>query len=571
MPASSPPSRSATLRARGVARAYGAAPALVDVDLTVGPEDRVGVVGANGVGKTTLLRVLAGEDSPDSGSVAVSPPGATVGYLTQEHGTRDDETLSAQLARRTGIMRAEEDLGAAAAALASGAPGADDRYARALERYLALGVADFDARRAEVIAELGLDERLLAVPVAGLSGGQRAKAALASLLLSRFDLLLLDEPTNDLDFDGLARLEDFLDARRGGLVVVSHDRAFLERVVTSVLELDEASHRATQFAGGYRTYLELRATARRHAEEDYDRYVRARDRLKARERLQREWAVQGVRRERRSPRDHDVAQRRFRADRTEKQAAKVRITERALERLETAEKPYEGWRLELDLKAAPRSGDVVARLDGAVVARGDWRLGPLDLEVRFAERIAIVGPNGSGKTTLLDAVLGRVELEAGRRTLGRSVVVGEIGQRRDRFSTAPVPLVEEFLALSGLDVAAGRSALAKFGLEAADAERHGSTLSPGERTRAELALLTVAGTNCLVLDEPTNHLDLAAIEELESALAGWPGTLLLVTHDRRMLETVALTRRLSLRGGRLVEADVSHRVTGGVPRAPAPR
>ncbi|MGO9910454.1 MAG: ABC-F family ATP-binding cassette domain-containing protein [Acidimicrobiales bacterium] len=541
----------ATLVASHVTKHRGLAPILVEVDVTVGPEHRIGIIGPNGIGKTTLLRILAGLEEPDSGRISLAPPTATVGYLAQEQETFDGETLRAALGRRTGVSAAEQRLGEATEALASAKPGADDEYSVALEQYLALGAPDFAARIGETLDSLGLPEQLLEVPTLGLSGGQRAKASLAALLLSRFDLLLLDEPTNDLDFDGLDRLESFLRGRSGGLVVVSHDRAFLEGIVTSVVEIDEATHSAATYSGGFEAYLEARETARRHAVEAYEAFVAERDRLKAREREQRQWSVQGIARERRNPRDNDKAQRDFRVNRTEKQASKVRITEKALERLETVERPHEPWQLNLDLVSARRSGDVVARLEGAVVERGGWRLGPVDLEVAWAERLAVLGPNGSGKSTLIAALLGRVELASGTRWVGPSVVVGELGQERARFS-GDGTLVEEFLAATGATVPEGRSLLAKFGLGAGHVERLARSLSPGERTRAELALLMARGTNCLVLDEPTNHLDLPAIEQLEEALSAWEGTLILVTHDRRLLESVSVGRYVRLEDGKLL-------------------
>jgi ATPase subunit of ABC transporter with duplicated ATPase domains len=554
MPSNSPSDLIATLAGRGLSLSRGGAPVLAGVDVTVGPKDRVGVIGPNGVGKTTLLRVLAREVRPDSGTVRAMPPAATIGYLPQELAAGEGECLRDLLARRTGVAAAERELAETAEALAAGDPHAGERYAVALERYLSLGVPDFDARQGEMLDDLGLEARLLDVPTAGLSGGQRARAALASLLLSRFDVLLLDEPTNDLDFDGLERLEGFLQSRVGGFMVVSHDRAFLEKVVSQVVEIDDATHRSTTYAGGYAGYLEARATARRHAEEAYVNYVRQRDQLRAREREQRQWAVQGIAHERKHPRDNDKAQRDFRINRTEKQAAKVRITEKALDRLEEVEKPFEPWRLHLDLKAASRSGDVVARLEGAVARRGGWRLGPLDLEIAWGERVAVLGPNGSGKSSLLAVLLGQLELHQGRRLLGSSVVVGQLGQERDRFcaTTGGGTLIDLFLAATGLSVPESRSLLAKFGLGADHAERHAESLSPGERTRAELALFMAQGTNCIVLDEPTNHLDVPAIEQLEQALSQWPGTLLLVSHDRRFLDAVHLSRRIALDAGRIV-------------------
>jgi ATPase subunit of ABC transporter with duplicated ATPase domains len=551
MPHPSPLS-TATVVAHRISKERGSVHILTDIDLTVGPEHRLGVVGPNGVGKSTLLQILAGIESPDAGRVVLTPPGSTIAYLAQEHETEGDETLRELLARRTGVAAATTEMEASARGLADGTAGAEDRYSEALERYMALGGPDFEARAATVLADLGLPARLLELTTASLSGGQRSRSSLAALLLSRHDLLLLDEPTNDLDFDGLDRLEVFLSGRQGGLVVVSHDRAFLERIVTSVVDLDEASHRATTYGGGFAGYLQAKATARRHAEEAYGEFVTERDRLRTRERVQRQWAVSGVAKERRNPKDGDKAQRDFRINRSEKQASKVRITEKALERLGQMEKPWEPWELHLDLAQAHRSGDVVARLSGAVVRRGDWQLGPIDLEVRWADRLAIVGPNGSGKTTLLAALLGDVPLHSGSRWAGPSVVVGELGQERRRFSEMGSSLLEAFLAALGpaTPVSDARSLLAKFGLGASHVLRPATTLSPGERTRAELALLVARGTNCLVLDEPTNHLELPAIEQLEEALETWEGTLLLVTHDRRLLESVRIADRIELEGGR---------------------
>jgi len=529
----------------------GGARILTDVDLTVGPEQKVGVVGPNGVGKSTLLQVVAGLEKPDSGTVSLTPPGSTIAYLAQESETSSTETLSELLTRRTGVSSATRELEAAASSLGAREHGSEDRYALALERYMALGGPDFESRVAEVVDDLGLPARLLGLPTASFSGGQRARTSLAALFLARHELLLLDEPTNDLDFDGLDRLEQFLRGHRGGLVVVSHDRAFLERIVTSVLDIDEASHRATTYGGGFADYLRTKATARRHREEAYDNYVAERDRLRTRERLQRQWAVSGVAKEKRSPKDGDKAQRDFRINRSEKQASKVRITEKALSRLAPVEKPWEPWDLHLELALAQRSGDVVVRLSGAIVRRGRWQMGPLDLEVRWADRLAIVGPNGSGKSTLLAALLGRTPLDAGERWVGPSVTFGELGQERRRLSHERESLLDAFLRALGPVVggAEARSLLAKFGLGASHVLRAGASLSPGERTRAELALLVARGTNCLVLDEPTNHLDLPAIEQLEAALEAWEGTLILVTHDRRLLESVRIGEWIELDDG----------------------
>jgi ATPase subunit of ABC transporter with duplicated ATPase domains len=348
-----------------------------------------------------------------------------------------------------------------------------------------------------------------------------------------------------LDFAGLDRLEEFVSGLSGGMAVISHDRAFLDGTITEVIELDEHHHRAAHFGGGWHGYLTARQVEREHAEQGHRAYVTERDRLQERSQNQRQWAVTGVAKAKRDQPDNDKVARGTRINRTEKQASKLRITEKRIERLAEVDKPWEGWQLNLQFRAAQRSGDIVARLTGAVVERGPFRLGPLDIEIGWADRVAILGPNGSGKTTLLAALLGRIPLTAGHRTLGPGVVVGELDQSRLTFA-GEHSLLKAFSTESGLRPQESRSLLAKFGLGASHIARPASSLSPGERTRAVLALLMAGGVNCLVLDEPTNHLDLPAIEQLEDALEGYDGTLLLVTHDRRLLETVRLTKTIDL-------------------------
>jgi ATPase subunit of ABC transporter with duplicated ATPase domains len=544
---------SATLVAKDLTVGHGDRVLFSGLNLVVAPRDVVGLVGVNGAGKSTLLRTLAGLVKPDGGEVRLNPPTATAGHLPQEPERREGESMRGFLARRTGIAAAQADLDAATEALTAGEDGADDRYAAALDRWLALGGADLDDRATEVAADLGLAVDL-DQPMTSLSGGQAARAGLASLLLSRYDIFLLDEPTNDLDLDGLARLERFVSGLRAATVLVSHDREFLARTVDRVVELDLAQKQVNTYGGGYEAYLEERAVARRHAREEYEEYVGTKATLEARGRMQRAWMEKGVKNARRRQPDNDKVGRKFRTEATEKQASKARQTDRMIERLEAVEEPRKEWELRMEIGAAPRAGAVVATLRGAVVRRNGFTLGPVDLQIDWADKVAIIGANGSGKSTLLAATLGRVEVAEGNVTLGPGVVVGEVDQAR-RLFLGDVPLAEAFARevpeLADADV---RTLLAKFGLKATHVLRSAATLSPGERTRAALALLQARGVNLLVLDEPTNHLDLPAIEQLEAALDKYPGTLLLVTHDRRMLDAVHVTRRLVVDGGKVTES-----------------
>ncbi|SHS89952.1 heme ABC exporter, ATP-binding protein CcmA [Mycobacteroides abscessus subsp. abscessus] len=549
----------ATLVAKNLAGGFAHRTLFEGLDVTVAPGDVVGVVGANGAGKSTLLRILAGDLQPLSGTVGVAPGDAFIGWLPQEHERIPGETVAAYIARRTGCIAATEAMESAAAALADQLQGrADlaDEYSVAFDRWLACGAADLEDRVPAVLNDVGLGPdtvRPASTLMTSLSGGQAARVGLAALVLSRFDVVLLDEPTNDLDLDGLARLEDFVRDLRGGVVLVSHDREFLARSVTHVLELDLAQNRTTVFGGGYESYLEERAVARRHRREQYEEFAEKKADLVARARIQREWSSQGVRNAIRKAPDNDKIRRRAASESSEKQAQKVRQMESRIARLEEVVEPRKEWVLEFTIGAAPRSSAVVATLENAVVRQGEFVLGPVSLQVDAGERIGITGPNGAGKSTLLRLLLGRQQPDEGRASLGANVAIGEIDQARADF-TGTDRLVDRFeQRVPAWSTADARTLLAKFGLRADHVERTVDELSPGERTRAGLALLQACGTNVLVLDEPTNHLDLAAIEQLEQALETYDGALLLVTHDRRMLQNVRLDRTWAVDNGCVTE------------------
>lgn len=342
----------ATLVAKDLAAGHGDRSLFSGLDLVVAPGDVIGLVGVNGAGKSTLLRLLAGLDRPERGELKLSPPTAAVGHLPQEPERRAEETVRDFLARRTGVAAAQIAMDDSTQALVDGAPGADDAYSTSLERWLDLGGADLDERAEEVAASLGLTVGL-DQPMTGLSGGQAARAGLASLLLSRYDVFLLDEPTNDLDLDGLDRLETFVKGLRAGTVVVSHDREFLTRTVTKVLELDLAQQRITLYGGGYAAYLEERETARRHAREDFEEYADKKAALEGRAQMQRSWMDKGVKNARRKATDSDKLGRKFRSEASEKQASKARQTQRMIERLDTVDEPRKEWELRMEIASAP--------------------------------------------------------------------------------------------------------------------------------------------------------------------------------------------------------------------------
>jgi ATPase subunit of ABC transporter with duplicated ATPase domains len=512
-----------SLAARNISKSYAAVQVLDRVTLVVSPGDRVGIVGPNGIGKSTLLRVLAGLEEPDRGEIVRS---GAAGYLPQEPEARAGETVRGYLARRTGVGAAEHEMDALASRLEA-EPGLTGAYTEALERYLLLGGEDFDARAGAVLDDVGLARRADR-ELTSLSGGEAARAALAAILLARFDLFLLDEPTNNLDFAGLDRLERFFDGLAAGVVLVSHDRAFLDRTVTRVVEIEAETREVHEYAGTWSDYEAARERARRQHEADYADYVLERDRYTRLLSSRRSEARAGG----------AMADRRG----TNALRGKVAQAKHHLERLDVVDKPWSPWRLQLQFAPPPPAG-FIAELAGARVEVGSFTLGPVDVLLGYGDRLAIVGANGSGKTSLIHALTGELALAGGERRIGAGTVFGELNQARDLFTGT---LLADFARLAGLPATDARTLLAKFALGADDVDRDAASLSPGERTRAGLALLAARGVNCLILDEPTNHLDLEAIEELETALAGFDGCLVVVTHDRRFLERLEVSRTLDL-------------------------
>jgi ATPase subunit of ABC transporter with duplicated ATPase domains len=525
----------ASLFLSGVAASFGAQPLFAGLDLTLAPGDVTALVGPNGSGKTTLLRIIAREHGADAGTMRVAPPDATVGYLPQSPPTATESILG-YVRRRTGVAAAQRQFEHAAEALAEH-PEDADAYTRALDRWLGLGGADLEVRLAKVLARVGLDAALDR-PLGTLSGGQASRAGLASILVSRYDLLLLDEPTNNLDLAGVDAITDFVHDFPAPVLVASHDRAFLDAVATSVLELDLPQQRVNHYAGGWSEYRAARALARAQAEAAHATYAGEREDLVEQARRKTDWAREGRAKSARLGPGMKLEKkyREDRARRMDQRAARVRD---AVERLPEVEQPRKEWELRYAITEAPPSADVVLTLDQVVVRNGAFTVGPVSAQVGRGERVALVGDNGSGKTTLLAALHGERPVVAGRISWGARLALGRLDQSRDAIGGREPLLDQVMAALGSTDAATTRTLLAKFGLGAEHVGRAGDTLSLGERTRAALAVLQGRAVNVVVLDEPTNHLDVAGIEQLQAALVEFTGTLLIVTHDRALLAALA--------------------------------
>lgn len=495
----------------------------VTFSLAIG--ERAALVAPNGAGKSTLLRLVAKEIEPDAGTVVVKKE-TTVGYYRQSHEVAaQGDVLSAFMSGFQDIVDARDALVHAQQEAASGDAQALDRLAHATERYHVAGGDALEHKVAAIAAKLGFSNVDLARPVASLSGGERGRLHLGVVLAQQPDLLLLDEPTNHLDLDAIAWLEGWLRGYRGAVLVVSHDRAFLDAVCPSTLELGSR---------GLRVYP-LR----------YSEYALARADDLERERALAERQAAFV------EKTEDFIRRNIAGQKT-KQAQSRR---KMLEKLDRVERPEDVWavaeRVSFRFAPAARSGDIVLDAKGLSAERGGRTLfRGVDLLVRRGERIGIVGPNGAGKSTLVKLLAGRGDptLDHGSVRRGTNLQEGYFDQHLGEVDPRRTAVEEVRRVRGDLTVEAARQYLARFRFWGDDPLRVVAGFSGGERSRLALAKLLLEPRNLLFLDEPTNHLDIPAAEILEEALVGFEGTVVLVSHDRRFLDTVT-TRVVSVRDG----------------------
>jgi ATP-binding cassette subfamily F protein 3 len=518
------------LRLDAVHREVGTFVILDSITAAIALGDRIGLVGPNGAGKTTLLRLAAGRDEPDRGSVH-RKRGLTFGLLAQE--SHFDDAFMAAPDLRAAVRQGAAHLDAMAESLAAFEREGrveDERYAGLQHEFEILGGYTLDQRVDEALSGLGFTRDEWAKPPTALSGGEQTRAALARLVIADPDLLLLDEPTNHLDIAALEWTEEHMRRRRGSLLVASHDRAFLDATVTRIWELRD--RRLTAFRGDYSSYHRQRQERDARAAKDVESQADA------------------------IARERELVQR----YRSHRKFSKMHEHEARLERLETnrIEAPKRGRKLTLPSAALAgggpaRSGEVVVRIEDLVVGYLPGR-GAIEedgtpatavhrvatapfLAAQRGDRIGIVGPNGAGKTTLLRTIAGDLPPIDGRLAFGNAVQIGYLAQLRG--AAIPGTTVLDAL-LEAIPITAGeaRAYLARFLFRGDDAFKEVRTLSGGERSRLELALLGIMPSNLLLLDEPTNHLDIPAREAIESFMADSPATLLVVSHDRRLLETV---------------------------------
>ena len=501
--------------AQEITKAYADQVVLDRVCLQIHAGEKVGFVGANGTGKTTLMRILVDEIPPDSGRV-VRAKSASVAYLPQEAQVQPGRTLREEAEDAVHHLRSMEDAIQAIHDQMASATDSDELHAlgaqldRLQDEFQNSGGYDYERRVEQVLAGVGFSPRDFAMPVEHMSGGQRSRVALARLLLESPDLMLLDEPTNHLDIHGVEWLESFLGDCPSGVLIVSHDRYFLDKVATRIVELD--SRRLTSYRGNYSAYARVK-----------------------RERLARQRKEYGMQREEIARQEEYI--RRYHAGQRSKEA---RGRQKKLDRVERIEKPAEDKSMRVQLSSSQRSGDSVVTARGLTKRFGELQLfEDLTFEITRGERLGIIGPNGAGKTTLLRLILGQQQPTEGTVQLGHGVAVGYYEQDLASLNQSNSIIDEVWEIDHQATELQLRQLLGAFLFSGDAVERRIGSLSGGEQCRVALAKLMHQRPNLLLLDEPTNHLDIPSRAVLENALREFDGTIIMVTHDRYLLNQLA--------------------------------
>lgn len=541
------------LTLRNIRKTYGLHRVLEKVSFSLGEGQKVALVGQNGVGKSTILKIAAGLETFERGERIV-PNRCLVGYLPQEVGALPKETLLEYLRRMAGLAELEKDMKRLEKNLDEEAILA--QFELVAHDYERLGGYDFERRAKGVLEGLFLSHVGLERPLAELSGGEKRKAALAGVLLRGVDILLLDEPTNNLDLPVLLWLENYLRRTKATCLIASHDRRFLDHVVKKVVEIDWFSRSAVMYTGGWSEFAEMKAHAFRRHKEQYRMQEEERDRLFESIAEKKEWVIRVQ--EKAAP-DNDKFTSNYKKERaTRKFDASAKALEGRQKRLDDIERPHERPPLNIVLEAEKNEESSILLKQlvfgyQAQVNKGTpFTGGPIDLDIPLGARLAILGNNGAGKSTLLQTITGTLPLVSGEVVRGEKVVFGYLMQEHENISQALTPRELFKKRVPNFDVFETSLCLSAFQFPPDTLDSKIASLSPGERVRLILALLSMLQANVLVLDEPTNHLDLEAIEALEEALAEYPGTILLVTHDRLFLERVALSHKYLLADGLLV-------------------
>lgn len=540
------------LRVENVSKSYNGKDVLNNISFSLDEGEKAGIIGLNGIGKTTLLKIIAGDEKPDSGKI-IRDKNSLVGYFKQEFKiSEEDRDIISFIKNFIGIDVIEKQMNEAEKAM-----GTDEskiqEFCDLQEEYMRLDGYNIDYKLDQILSGLGLDNTIKEKKISELSGGQKEKVMLAAVLLKGTDLLLLDEPTNNLDIKSMNWLEKYLKNNNSPMLIVSHDRKFLDDVITKVMEIDFYTRNMREYPGNYSEYKKFKVDEQNAELRKYNEQQEKIGELRKSITQKKEWAQNG---NNQGVSDKDKLTRGYIRNRSQGLASNAKKIEAQINQMDKIERPKIKNRLHIDIKGENTKGNKNIETRNLVSGyENGFKNEPVTTSIEYGDRLVIMGNNGSGKSTFLRTLIGKQKPISGEQNIGSGVKIGYLAQdTKENTNETIEDYFKKSINYASLeDKSLIYTVLKQFNFDYEERAKKYSMLSPGERTRLKLAIFSMQDINTLVLDEPTNHLDIEALEAIEEVLKDFDGTVIAISHDREFIKNISPTKILKFSNGKVEE------------------
>ena len=540
------------LKIENISKSYNGKDVLNNINFTIDEGEKAGIIGLNGIGKTTLLKIIAGEELPDSGKI-IRDKNSLIGYFKQEFKiSEEDRDIVSFIRNFIGIDVIEEQMNETEKAMETDESKIQE-FCDLQEEYMRLDGYNINYRLDQILEGLGLDNNIKEKKIAELSGGQKEKVMLAAVLLKGTDLLLLDEPTNNLDIKSINWLEKYLKSNKSPMIIVSHDRKFLDDVITKVMEIDYYTRNIKEYPGNYSAYKKFKEEEQNSQIKKYNEQQEKITEMKKSISQKKEWAQKG---NKQGVSDNDKYTRGYVRDRAQGLASNAKKIETQISQMNKIEKPKIKNKLHIDISNEKTKGNknIEAR-DLVSGYENGFKNDSISLSIEYGDRLVIIGENGSGKSTFLRTLIGKQKPISGEDNIGSGVKIGYLAQdTKENTNDSIEDYFKKSINYAELeDKSLIYTVLKQFNFDHEERKKKYSMLSPGERTRLKLAIFSMQDINTLVLDEPTNHLDIEALEAIEEVLNDFDGTVIAISHDREFVKNINPTKVLKFSNGKIKE------------------
>ena len=540
------------LKIENISKSYNGKDVLNNINFTIDEGEKAGIIGLNGIGKTTLLKIIAGEELPDSGKI-IRDKNSLIGYFKQEFKiSEEDRDIVSFIRNFIGIDVIEEQMNETEKAMETDESKIQE-FCDLQEEYMRLDGYNINYRLDQILEGLGLDNNIKEKKIAELSGGQKEKVMLAAVLLKGTDLLLLDEPTNNLDIKSINWFEKYLKSNKSPMIIVSHDRKFLDDVITKVMEIDYYTRNIKEYPGNYSAYKKFKEEEQNSQIKKYNEQQEKITEMKKSISQKKEWAQKG---NKQGVSDNDKYTRGYVRDRAQGLASNAKKIETQISEMNKIEKPKIKNKLHIDISNEKTKGNknIEAR-DLVSGYENGFKNDSISLSIEYGDRLVIIGENGSGKSTFLRTLIGKQKAISGEDNIGSGVKIGYLAQdTKENTNDSIEDYFKKSINYAELeDKSLIYTVLKQFNFDYEERKKKYSMLSPGERTRLKLAIFSMQDINTLVLDEPTNHLDIEALEAIEEVLNDFDGTVIAISHDREFVKNINPTKVLKFSNGKIKE------------------